>query len=55
MKSLKELFQKNKGKAAALTVTGITALGVAISPELGNFIADILEYLEAVVRGVSVE
>ena len=44
---------KHKGKIITLIVAGLTALGLAISPELGNVIAEGLDAVEQVVRGIS--
>jgi len=52
---MKELFLNNKKKFAAGIITVLTGLGIAINPELGLLIADGLEFLEDIIRGISVE
>jgi len=51
---MKELFLNHKKKLIALSVAGLGAAGVVLSPELGTLVADILDALEQVIRGISV-
>lgn len=50
---MKELFKKHRATMITLSVAGLGAAGIALSPELGTLVADILDALEQVIRGIS--